>query len=78
MFSFNDSFLNDSSNYSFFVYSSNVFSIDSFNDISLNDSSNDSSSVYSFNDSSNVLSSIYSSNGSFDDSLNDGLYEYIL
>ena len=50
MFSFNDSFLNDSSNYSFFVYSSNVFSIDSFNDISLNDSSNDSSSVYSFND----------------------------
>ena len=24
------------------------------------------------------LSSIYSSNGSFDDSLNDGLYEYIL
>ena len=43
----------------------------------------DSSSVYSSKDSSNVFSSndlsfMYSSNGSFDDSLNDGLYEYIL
>lgn len=52
----------------------NVFSIDSFKD----SSSNDSSDVYFSIDSSNVLSSIYSSNYSFDDSLNGGLYEYIL
>ena len=56
------------------MYSSNVFSIDSFKDSSFVYSSKDSSNVFSSND----LSSVYSSNGSLDDSLNDGLYEYIL
>ena len=74
MFSFKDTFEKVFDYILFSVYSSNVFSIDSFKDSSSVYSSKDSSNVFSSND----LSFMYSYDDSFDDSLNDGLYEYIL